>query len=132
MPPKKPLPKPKAVAAPKPLPEAMPRYLAPAKAAEPIKLAKPSEPNDWPLAFSFWWAMAWRTFLLVMPATLVVQIIIMLIFASANGQTEPTPVQAGISMLITLLVSVLLQVAVVRHMVRKKEFRGFTITLKKR
>jgi hypothetical protein len=132
MPPKKLLPKPKPVATPKPLPEALPRYVAPPRPSEVGQGPAITEPNDWLLAFSFWWAMFWRTFLVVIPSTLLVQLCIMILFSATNPTPEPTPLQAGITLVITLALSVLLQVAIVRHMVRKKTFRGFTISLKKR
>lgn len=132
MPPKKPAKKPaaKAEATFKPLPEATPRYVAPvAASAAPKAMAAPAD-NDWDLSLQFWWAQFWRTLLVVIPCTITLQLLLALLFALLG--VGPSEIREVLIMGLTLALSVALQVAVVRHMLRKKTFKGFTFTLKGR
>jgi hypothetical protein len=135
MPPKKPIkPIKKAVksvsAGFKPLPEATPRYVAPPPAPKPVAAAAPQGAPEWDLALRFWWAQLWRTLVVVIPGTLILQVLLALLFSWASVPLDE--VANAIIMGLTLAFSVALQVAVVRHMLRKKTFKGFTFTLKER
>ncbi len=137
MPPKKPTKAPakkptsKAESTFQPLPEATPRYVAPApmRAASATAAATPETDPSWDLAMRFWFAQFWRTILVVIPGTLVLQLILVLLFG-AMGVTSAA--MEMVVLALTLLLSVALQVAVIRYMLRKKDFKGFTFTLKGR
>jgi hypothetical protein len=113
----------------KPAPTATPRYVAPT----PVKVAPPTGAPEadetWALATRFWFAQLWRTMLLVIPGTILLQLVLIALFTSVG---EPSRLQQLIVIGLTLALSVFLQVAVVRHMLRKKQFKGFTFTLKGR
>jgi hypothetical protein len=119
----------KAEAGFKPTPTATPRYVAPAaKPLEPL-LAEANRDETWELATRFWFAQLWRTMLVVIPGTILLQLVLIALFTSVG---EPSRLQQLIVISLTLALSVFLQVAVVRHMLRKKQFKGFTFTLKGR
>lgn len=136
MPPKKPTKAPakkptsKAESTFQPLPEATPRYVAPAPLRATAAATTSSEADpSWDLAMRFWFAQFWRTILVVIPGTLVLQLILVLLFG-AMGVTSAA--MEMVVLALTLLLSVALQVAVIRYMLRKKDFKGFTFTLKGR
>ncbi len=129
MPPKKPTKIPTKAATFKPAPVATPRYVAPAPMkAEPLSVA-PEADESWELATRFWFAQLWRTMLVVVPSSILLQLVLIALFTSVG---EPSRTQQLIVIGLTLALSVFLQVAVLRYMLRKKEFKGFTFGLKKR
>ena len=113
-----------------PLPEATPRYVAPPPAPKASIPPSAPETSEWDLALRFWWAQFWRTMLVVIPATIILQLLLAVVFSTVGSGLGM--VQEAIIMGLTLTLSVALQVAVVRHMLRKKTFKGFTFTLKGR
>ncbi|MCA3244190.1 MAG: hypothetical protein INF43_02655 [Alphaproteobacteria bacterium] len=120
----------KAASSFKPLPEATPRYVAPPPAPKPAPVVAEAGPSDWDLSLRFWWAQFWRTMVVVIPATIILQLFLAFFFSLVGGGVGA--LQQAIIMGLTLTLSVALQVAVVRHMLRKKSFKGFTFTLKGR
>ena len=74
----------------------------------------------------------WRTFLIVFPGTLLVQSVATILFIMGSGGEQLTESQAMILLAIVMVFSIALQVAVLRYMIRKRTFKGFTLDVKKR
>ena len=116
----------------RPLPEATPRYVAPKFTPEPTLPAVRTTDDSWELALRLWWAQLWRTFLIVFPGTLLVQSVATILFIMGSGGEQLTESQAMILLAIVMVFSIALQVAVLRYMIRKRTFKGFTLDVKKR
>jgi hypothetical protein len=134
--PKKPTPKPatkatkKPAAAYKPVAEATPRYAPPPVAAAPKPAVTASTPDEsLELSARFWWAQTWRSIVIIVPVNLVLQFFLLATIGTADNANDSLGLLFIASILI---VNVLVQVAVLRYMLRKKHFKGFTFNLTRR
>lgn len=100
----------------KPTPTATPRYVAPTVKTAAQVVERTDRDDSWELAIRFWWAQIWRNIIIIIPFTVLYEI-------SNKG---------GMITLLYLAISIVVPVAVVRHMLRKKQFKGFTFILKGR
>lgn len=130
---KKPTPKaaPKKVATFKPVAEATPRYAPPVVEAAPVVVTASPKVADESLELSarFWWAFTWRSVLVTIPVNLLLQFMLIVFYGEPE---DPDNVLGLLMMGLILAVNVLVQVAVLRYMLRKKHFKGFTFTLVRR
>jgi hypothetical protein len=115
----------------RPLPEATPRYAPPLLRQDSVEQAQPlMRDASWALSLSFWWAQTWRYLLIFMPANLLIQFAFFAMYGGDAKTPEDFPLLTFLAVLMTLYVAV--QVAVLRYMLRKKHFKGFTFTLTRR
>lgn len=108
--------------------EATPRYAPQPVAPKPLAAPKVAD-DSLELSARFWWAQTWRTVLVVVPANLLLQFMLIAFYGEPEG---PDNMLGFLMMLLILVVNVLVQVAVLRYMLRKKHFKGFTFTLTRR
>jgi hypothetical protein len=118
----------KPTAAFKPVAEATPRY-APTPVAPKAAPAPVVADDSLELSARFWWAQTWRTIVVVVPANLLLQFMLIAFYGEPEG---PDNMLGFLMMALILAVNVLVQVAVLRYMLRKKHFKGFTFSLTRR
>jgi hypothetical protein len=88
------------------------------------------EALEWELGLRLWWAINWRTMLVVYPTVFVVSSLLNWLYTGSLGEEQTLiAVQELTIVAVLLIISVALQVAVMRYIIRKKRFMGFTLAV---
>ena len=98
--------------------------------SQPAPQGPSPEALEWELGLRLWWAINWRTMLVVYPSVFVVSSLLNWLYTGNLSEGQPLSMVQELTVIaVLLIISVALQVAVMRYIIRKKRFMGFTLVV---